>query len=175
MNSSSYAYVGCTTANIAAHGSVNICVGGRRFLFKQRNRGHDLSRLAIAARFSHALCTARATGPEAPSIVVTDFPATELTGVTHDRMGVPSTCTVQAPHSAMPHPYFVPINLAFSRMAQSRGTSGRVSSVTLRPFSISEVGMLLPHEVTLVPICQPDKAFVAKWEFSGVKRYVVVS
>jgi hypothetical protein len=41
-------------------------------------------------------------------MVITDFPATELTGVMHERMGSPSRSTVQAPHCAMPHPYFVP-------------------------------------------------------------------
>ena len=30
------------------------------------------------------------------------------TGVMHERAGFPSTCTVQAPHSAMPQPNFVP-------------------------------------------------------------------
>jgi hypothetical protein len=40
--------VSSAAADIAAHGMVNIEIGGTRFLFKQRNGGHDLAGLAIA-------------------------------------------------------------------------------------------------------------------------------
>ena len=42
-------------------------------------------------------------------MVVTCLPATAETGVTHERIGLPSRCTVQAPHSAMPQPNLVPV------------------------------------------------------------------
>src|SRR4029077_6009204 len=45
------------------------------------------------------------------SIVVTFLPATVDTGAMQERIAVPSTWTVQAPHSAMPQPNFVPVML----------------------------------------------------------------
>ena len=40
-------------------------------------------------------------------------------GVMQERVGTPSTCTVQAPHSAMPQPNFVPVMPSTSRNTQS--------------------------------------------------------
>jgi hypothetical protein len=37
------------TAYVAAHRAVDVAVGGLRLLFEERNGGHDLPRLAIAA------------------------------------------------------------------------------------------------------------------------------
>jgi len=42
----------------------------------------------------------------------------------HERVVALSICTVQAPHSAMPQPNFVPVILSMSRNTQS---SGRVA------------------------------------------------
>ena len=58
-----------------------------------------------------------------PSIVVTRFPFASATGSEHERTGSPSTWTVQAPHCAMPQPYFVPVSPTTSRSAQSSGMS----------------------------------------------------
>ena len=44
-------------------------------------------------------------------MVVIRRPATADTGVTHERIGCPSRCTVQAPHRAMPQPNLVPLSL----------------------------------------------------------------
>src|SRR5665213_1646514 len=55
----------------------------------------------------HARCTGWLLSGEIPSMVVIFFPATLDTGVTHERAAEPSTCTVHAPHSAMPQPNFV--------------------------------------------------------------------
>src|SRR5579863_3746089 len=57
-------------------------------------------------------------------MVVTLLPATCDTGVEHDRIALPSTCTVQAPHSPAPQPNFVPVNSSVSRRTQRRGVSG---------------------------------------------------
>ncbi len=76
----------------------------------------------------HAARTAFAIGawlvsPTA-SMVTTRLPATAETGVMHERVGSPSTCTVQAPHRAMPQPYLVPVRSKKSRTTQSSGVSG---------------------------------------------------
>src|ERR1700692_4539530 len=51
-----------------------------------------------------------------------------------DRTGAPSTCTVQAPHCAIPHPNLVPVNPKISRSTQSRGISGGASIFLTSPF-----------------------------------------
>src|SRR5580700_856191 len=104
-------------------------------------------------------------------MVVTDFPAIELTGVTHERMGFPSSSTVQAPHCAMPHPYFVPVNPAASRIAQRSGMSGGKSSFTVRLFSLREIDMALPHNSTLARKAECRKGFVVKRDFCGASRH----
>src|SRR3954462_13855681 len=45
-----------------------------------------------------------------PSMVVIFLPAAADTGNEQERVGVPSMCTVQAPHWAMPQPYLVPVS-----------------------------------------------------------------
>ena len=45
----------------------------------------------------------------------------------HERIGLPSICTVQAPHCAMPQPNFVPVRPTTSRSTQSSGVSGSIS------------------------------------------------
>src|SRR5258706_6931413 len=61
-------------------------------------------------------------------MVVILLPAAALTGVEQDRAGWPFTCTVQAPHSAMPQPYLVPVMPRWSRRTHSRGVSGSAST-----------------------------------------------
>src|SRR3989304_5750111 len=65
---------------------------------------------------------------DSPSMVVIFFSATDDTGVTQERIASPSTCTVQAPHSALPHPYFVPVSPIVSLITQSNGVSGVTST-----------------------------------------------
>ena len=77
-------------------------------------------------------------------MVVTLRPATADSGVTQERIGLPSRCTVQAPHSAMPQPNLVPGRPATSRIAQSSGMLGSASSVAGLPFSSNEVDMFDP-------------------------------
>src|SRR5712691_7052771 len=87
----------------------------------------------------HAFCTGCAFVADNPSIVVTFLPATAETGVTHARTGLPSTCTVHAPHWAMPHPYLVPVRFRFSRTTQRRGTSGSTSTCWALPLTVTEI------------------------------------
>src|SRR5438132_11252943 len=92
----------------------------------------------------HAFCTGCAFVADNPSIVVTFLPATAETGVTHARTGLPSTCTVHAPHWEMPHPYLVPVRLRFSRTTQRRGTSGSTSTCWALPLTVTEIISRLP-------------------------------
>ena len=57
-------------------------------------------------------------------MVVTSLPSAYETGVTQPRTAAPSTCTVHAPQSAMPHPNLVPVSPSSSRTYQSRGMFG---------------------------------------------------
>jgi hypothetical protein len=50
-------------------------------------------------------------------------------GVTQERAGAPSMCTVQAPHKATPQPNFVPVIASTSRNTQSSGVSPSTSTV----------------------------------------------
>ncbi|MOA15485.1 hypothetical protein D3C78_1356430 [compost metagenome] len=64
------------------------------------------------------------------SMVAIACPATADTGVTQARIGSPSRCTVQAPHSAMPQPNLVPVMPSTSRSTHSRGmSSGTLTSL----------------------------------------------
>src|ERR1700736_1697866 len=60
-------------------------------------------------------------------MVVTDRPETSFTAVVQARAASPSICTVQAPHSATPQPYFVPVSPNSSRRYQSNGIDGSPS------------------------------------------------
>jgi hypothetical protein len=58
-------------------------------------------------------------------MVVIFLPATAEIGVMQEREASPLICTVQALHSAMPQPNFVPVMLSVSRSTQSRGICGQ--------------------------------------------------
>ncbi len=75
-------------------------------------------------------------------MVVIDLPATADTGVTHERNGVPSTCTVQAPHCAIPQPNLVPVKPRTSRKTQSNGMSGEVSILRLVPLTVNCIAVM---------------------------------
>ncbi len=77
-------------------------------------------------------------------MVVTLRPAVALTGKEHDRTGLPSTWTVQAPHKAWPHPNLVPVRPTMSRIAHNRGMSGSAPSKTRsRPLIMSFIARSL--------------------------------
>src|SRR5580698_6383471 len=60
-------------------------------------------------------------------------------GTEQDRIALPLTWTVQAPHWAMPQPNFVPVNPTASRSAQSRGVSGSRSILCCVPLTVSVI------------------------------------
>src|SRR5580704_3381738 len=76
----------------------------------------------------HACCTGCELSADNPSMVVIFFDPTEETGVWHERTASPSRCTVHAPHSPIPQPYFVPVMLSLSRSTHKRGVSGAIST-----------------------------------------------
>src|ERR1700716_1551297 len=74
-------------------------------------------------------------------MVVTLRPATVDSGVTQERMALPSRWTVHAPQSAIPQPNLVPGRPAISRTAHSRGILGSASKVVDLPLSTNVVDM----------------------------------
>jgi hypothetical protein len=92
---------------------------------------------------TQAACTAVATGSATPSMVVIAFPPSAPTGVMHARVGTPSTCTVQAPQSAMPHPKVVPVRPSDWRSAQRSGISAGTSSDCAVPLTVSVMGVVM--------------------------------
>src|SRR5712671_8224080 len=78
-------------------------------------------------------------------MVVILLPTAAERGVEHDRAGAPFTCTVQAPHNAMPQPYLVPVMLRWSRRTQRRGVSGSASTDTPLPLTFRVV-IWIPRE-----------------------------
>src|SRR6202171_2602906 len=78
-----------------------------------------------------------------PSIVVMARDPIDPTANRQDRTGAPSTCTVQAPHCAMPHPNLVPVSPRISRSTQSSGISGGAStfltSLLIRRLTIGDL------------------------------------
>ena len=55
----------------------------------------------------------------------------------HDNAGLPSRCTVHAPHCPLPQPYFVPVSFKCSRKIHSNGVSGWALTSCLIPFTLS--------------------------------------
>src|SRR2546423_13988314 len=72
----------------------------------------------------HAFCTGCAFVADSPSIVVTFLSTTAEIGVTHARTGLPSTCTVHAPHWAMPPPDLGPVGVGVFRPTPRSGAPG---------------------------------------------------
>ena len=134
--------VGPAPADVARHGVVDVVVtSGWALAREQRRRRHDLPGLAVAALGNVQLDPGLlhrmiALARTRPSMVVIFFPATALTGVVQERTGWPSTCTVQAPHSAMPQPYLVPVSVSFSRITHSKGMSAGASTWLRLPLTI---------------------------------------
>src|SRR5215468_10420133 len=100
-------------------------------------------------------------------MVVICFPPSEPTGTWHERVATPLMCTVQAPHCAMPQPYFVPVRPTFSRNAQSRGVLGSTSTLWVWPL-IVRVG------ISFLPSCgcgSRGKPHAHSTQTTGKRRY----
>src|SRR3954464_11140806 len=69
-------------------------------------------------------------------VVICDLPRLS-TGVTQDRVAMPSICTVQAPHWAIPQPNFVPVMPSTSRNTQRSGMSAGASNDFCSPLIVS--------------------------------------
>ena len=65
-----------------------------------------------------------------------DAPTALDTGSTQERTALPFKCTVQAPHSAMPHPNLVPVSPSVSRSTHKRGVSGSTSTERSWPLTV---------------------------------------
>ena len=65
-------------------------------------------------------------------MVTTCLPAALPTPMMQARTAWPSRWTVQAPHSAMPHPNLVPVSASSSRRYQSKGVAGSPSKRAIR-------------------------------------------
>src|SRR6266536_5614642 len=72
-------------------------------------------------------------------MVVTAWPVTSAAGVTHARVGAPSTSTVHAPHAPTAHPYFAPVSPSSSRSTTSRLRSGAVGTPRVTPLMVNSM------------------------------------
>src|ERR1043166_4959709 len=73
------------------------------------------------------------------------------TGVTHERIGCPSTSTVHAPQRASPQPYFVPVRFRLSRRTYSSGVCGSTSTRSFFPFTFRLVTFaMMPDSLSLL-------------------------
>src|SRR5580693_9432864 len=61
--------------------------------------------------------------------------------VMQERIGLPSIWTVQAPHSAMPQPNFVPVMPSTSRSTHSSGVSPSTSTDLTAPLTLISYDM----------------------------------
>src|SRR5262245_19605676 len=68
-------------------------------------------------------------------MVTTDLPATSDMGATQERTALPSTWTVQLPHSAAPQPNLVPVRPSSSRKYHRSGIDGSPSYVRSWPLT----------------------------------------
>src|SRR5258705_2405209 len=106
---------------------------------------------------SQAFCTLLSTPFCAmPSMVVIFLPSTALTGIAHERTAVPSMCTVQAPHWAMPQPYLVPVRPICSLSTQSSGVLGSTSTWVVFPLTVKRAIACPPLGVDLCGDCRLD-------------------
>src|SRR6266849_2279535 len=102
-----------------------------------------------------------------PSMVVILLPAAALNGVEQDRAGCPFTCTVQAPHSAMPQPYLVPVMPRWSRRTHRRGVSGSASTDMGLPLTFSVIiDELLGKNPRGAPVPRARRRRLTSWWFA---------
>src|ERR1700730_1337533 len=98
-------------------------------------------------------------------MVVTERPPTSFTAGTQARVASPSIWTVQAPHSAAPQPYFVPMSPSSSRRYQSSGVDGSPSNDCSWPLT-RNLTMGLPPRVKPIAVTLSPK----RWASNIVNR-----
>lgn len=69
---------------------------------------------------------------------------TAATGIRHEKVGLPSTITVQAPHCPRPQPNFAPCRCKSLRSAYSSGVDGSMSSVCRTPLTVRVIIVRCP-------------------------------
>src|SRR5262245_44886723 len=74
-------------------------------------------------------------------MVVTCLPWTCDSAVWHERVALPSMCTVQAPHRPEPQPNLVPVSFRCSRSTHSGGVSGSAVTLTAVPLTVNPIAM----------------------------------
>src|SRR6185295_19527412 len=90
-------------------------------------------------------------------------------GTMHERVAIPPTCTVHAPHALMPQPNFVPVIFRSSRNTQSSGVEGSTFTSRRCPFTVNWkvaiVDLLFwTGRAGLDPTtCGSDELFVREW------------
>src|SRR5262245_48080268 len=92
-------------------------------------------------------------------MVVTFLPATSLRPVWQERTALPSTWTVQDPHSPEPQPNLVPVNFRCSRTTQSSGVSASASTRSALPLIVNETAICVPSSwrmVWWIRVLKPD-------------------
>jgi hypothetical protein len=72
-------------------------------------------------------------------MVTTGLPTAATAGSAQERTAAPARCTVQAPHTAMPQPYFGPVISRSSRSTQSNGLSSGASTDRTLPLTVSAI------------------------------------
>src|SRR6516165_5500209 len=130
LDRSADALIGAASADIARHGGVDVVIRRLRRVLQQRRRRHDLAGLAVAAlhhlQLQPRLLQGRALRRLADRLDRGDRALADRGDA--GRVAAPSTCTVQAPHSAWPQPNLVPVMPSTSRSTHSSRVSPSTST-----------------------------------------------
>src|SRR2546421_12948550 len=89
---------------------------------------------------------ARLPCPLTPSMVVIPCPWQLAANSVQASMGLPPTCTVQAPQDESSQPRLVPVSRKSSRNASSSSLLGSTASSWLRPLTRSSISSLFIYE-----------------------------
>src|SRR5262245_60822068 len=94
-----------------------------------------------------------------------DLPSTSETGIAQERVALPSMCTVQAPHEAMPQPNLVPVSLMGSGSTQRSGVLPATPNSLRCPWTVNAA-----MRVSLVPTDAFSGAERAADQFGRYRR-----
>jgi hypothetical protein len=104
--------------------------------------------------------------PIASIVVISELPRLSI-GVMQERVGAPSTCTVQAPQSAMPQPNFVPVMPSTSRSTHRSDVSPSTSTVRWTPLILIVMAMAC---TSMQAPTVPRVSFYS--DFSGIRTII---